>query len=402
MLLTNVLQVKCEQRFYKRSYMSWARVGRLVYVLSLVCLLGFINKSVALSNLPDWFTSRSTEPKTEADVKQQDTQVSMSTHLVASIHPIYLLLQDLTQGLEQYHQFDVSLLIPASQSPHHYQLKASDIQMLQQAQHVVWVGPMMETFLSKVLQSTNHKNNLHHTALINVPGIELRAGENFVTLHDEDVQLLARVGASDTDSHHDEESHEHDHIPLKIGDEMFKGDSHVWLSFHNIEVIAEYLQQRIAQTFAHHEPEKRQAILKQLAANTEAFVKQLKLQKQHLQKQLATYSDLKYWVFHDAYGYFEHEMGLKPSAVITPSLDKQTGIQHIVTLKQQLKKDDIRCLFVEPQLNEKIVSTLDPKGALVKVQIDPMGMQMVGEAFCRYCSFMGELGKSYQRCLGEK
>ena len=66
--------------------------------------------------------------------------------VVTSLKPLELLVRAVAHD-----QVAVTTLVPAGSSPHTYQLRPSQRQDLEDAERVFWVGPDMETFLTRLL-----------------------------------------------------------------------------------------------------------------------------------------------------------------------------------------------------------------------------------------------------------
>src|SRR5690606_27344625 len=92
---------------------------------------------------------------------------------LASITPIYSLAQGLLKGVAE-----VDLLLDGQTSAHTYSLKQSDVQKLQSAKIVLWIGPTYEPFLIKPLESFKKQTY----SLLEVEGLTrypLRDGEEW-------------------------------------------------------------------------------------------------------------------------------------------------------------------------------------------------------------------------------
>ncbi|NOQ89320.1 MAG: zinc ABC transporter solute-binding protein, partial [Gammaproteobacteria bacterium] len=75
------------------------------------------------------------------------TQSAGSGAIVVTIKPLFSLVAHLTEGIHV-----PALLMKQAQSPHHYNMRPSERRLLANASMIVWVGPQMETYLSKVIQ----------------------------------------------------------------------------------------------------------------------------------------------------------------------------------------------------------------------------------------------------------
>lgn len=180
--------------------------------------------------------------------------VSSARTLLVSVHPLYLIAQAVTQGIEQPH-----LLIPAQQDGHHLQLKPTDRKRLQQADFVLWLGADYEAPLKTLLQQ--QKNALALSDLAAFRRLLLRQANG---------QPIA--GSL---------------------------DPHLWLDPINAIAIAH----AIAAVRAAQYPQD----AARYQANAQRFSQQMQSALQQLpqpQKQRG------YWAYHDAYQYLEHSLHL--------------------------------------------------------------------------------------------
>jgi len=79
-----------------------------------------------------------------------------NAEIVSSIKPVHLIVREIAKD-----QLDSSSLLDGSASPHDYSMKVSDAQKLRSADTFVWIGPQMESFLSKaVARVVDPKNEI--------------------------------------------------------------------------------------------------------------------------------------------------------------------------------------------------------------------------------------------------
>ena len=71
--------------------------------------------------------------------------------VLSSIMPLQMIVHDIGGDA-----ITAELLAPATVSPHDFQLRPSDAQRVQDADLVLWVGPMLETYLQKLLRKQDN------------------------------------------------------------------------------------------------------------------------------------------------------------------------------------------------------------------------------------------------------
>ena len=85
--------------------------------------------------------------------------------VVVSIKPIHSLVASIMKGIAE-----PELILKGAGSPHTYQLKPADAEMLQNADLVFWVGPELEKFLEKPIDSLSSDAKV--VELEDAPGLE--------------------------------------------------------------------------------------------------------------------------------------------------------------------------------------------------------------------------------------
>ncbi|MEN6498250.1 MAG: zinc ABC transporter substrate-binding protein [Thermoguttaceae bacterium] len=137
------------------------------------------------------------------------------------------------------------------------------------------------------------------------------------------------------DEHHEaEESHEAD-------EEAFAGkDPHIWLSPRALKIQA----QTVADTLAQLDPAHKADYQRNLAA-LDGQLDQLDAQ---IRKMLAPMRGKAFFVYHPAWGYFAEAYGLRQIALEQEG--KEPSDQELTHLQQLAKKEDIKVIFVQPQI----------------------------------------------------
>ncbi|MEZ8142217.1 zinc ABC transporter substrate-binding protein [Enterovibrio norvegicus FF-162] len=284
--------------------------------------------------------------------------ISMSAYasqpsIVTTIKPLGLIAHDIAGDLAT-----VDVLLPDNASPHDYALKPSDIRKLRSADLVVWVGPEVELFLEKVL--SGQPNTLRLTTYEGMP---------------------VRHYGEDSHEKHDDHGHRHDGI-----------DGHIWLGPDQSKVIAKAIKNALSQRDPAHAAD--------YQANYDKFLAEVTQAQTSIAKSLDASSSKGYFLFHDAYGYFESAFGLKPTGHLTINPDRKPGARTLVSIRSALMEDQAQCVFSEPQFNPGLVKSV-VKGTQAKVVLlDPMAQDM-SLADNHYVDFLNALGNSYADCFSQ-
>lgn len=287
--------------------------------------------------------------------------------VVTSIRPLGFIASAIADGVTP-----TEILLPDGASPHDFALRPSDIQRLRSADLVLWVGPDMEAFLSKSVAQLPANKQL---AIAELPAIK---------------PLLMK--GDDDDDHHDHADEAHSHADGDHGHEHHHGDynMHVWLSPEVAKVTAIAVHDRLLELMPQNKDK--------LDANLRQFEDQLAQTDKNLVKMLTPVQGKGYFVFHDAYGYFEKHFGLSPLGHFTVNPEIQPGAQRLHQIRTQLVEQKAVCVFAEPQFRPAVINAV-AKGTHVRSgTLDPLG---IGIALGKdsYGNFLTALSNQYVSCL---
>ena len=284
--------------------------------------------------------------------------------VVASLKPLGFIASAIADGVT-----DTQVLLPDGASEHDYSLRPSDVKRLQNADLVVWIGPEMEAFMEKSVK------NIPNAKQVTIAQLN-------------DVKPLLMKGADDDDDDHGhndahgEKSDEHHH----------HGDynMHLWLSPEIARASAVAIHDKLVELM----PQSRA----KLDANLKDFEAQLASTETQVGNELAPLKGKGYFVFHDAYGYFEKQFGLTPLGHFTVNPEIQPGAQRLHEIRTQLVEQKATCVFAEPQFRPAVVEAV-ARGTSVRMgTLDPLGTNIkLGKT--SYSAFLNQLANQYASCL---
>ena len=230
------------------------------------------------------------------------SQISLAKGLLVSTHPLLLIAQEVTQGIEK-----PDLLLTPQQTGHDVQLTPKAHQLIQNADLVIWLGQAHEAPLKQALKNKNNAIALLDSSIIKVlPKRDIK-GEPIV-----DTQ-----------------------------------DTHVWLEPHNAVRIAFFIAALRSQQYPEYKA--------QYWQNAQNFSKKLydaARVGQNLNEQ-------SYWAYHDAYQYLERALNLKFAGALSPDHDLAPSAAQIHYLKQN-RPEDKMCLLTEYHADQAFVNMLKP------------------------------------------
>ncbi len=277
--------------------------------------------------------------------------------VLTSIKPLQLIAAAVQDGAGV-----PEVLLPPGASPHNYALRPSDVRRVQSADLLYWIGPDMEGFLPRVLKG----RTLPSVAVQDLPGLKLRHfGE-------------------DNHAHAEEaDEHDHDHRPGSL-------DAHLWLSPVNARVIAA----KIAADLSAVDP----ANAGRYQGNLKAFDERLDALDLRLKARLAVVEGKPYFVFHEAFDYFEDAYGLKHAGVFSVAAEVQPGAQHVAAMRARLQAVGKTCVFSEPPLRPRLAETLVAGLPVKLAELDALGGYTPATAR-GYEQVLEKLGNDLAGCL---
>ncbi|ERH52367.1 ABC transporter substrate-binding protein [Ectopseudomonas chengduensis] len=265
--------------------------------------------------------------------------------VLTSIKPLQLIAAAVQDGIGE-----PEVLLPPGASPHHYALRPSDVRRVRDADLLYWIGPDMEGFLPRVLGSRDKPQ----VAVQDLPGMTLRhfGDSHDEHDHDQDEHDHGHEHASD------ELGHDHDHRPGSL-------DAHLWLAADNAKVIAARMAADLAKLDA--------ANAVRYAANLKAFEARLDALDGRIRPQLAALQGKPYFVFHEAFDYFEAAYGLKHAGVFSVLTEVQPGARHVAAMRKTLQQTGPSCVFSEPPLRPRLAETLSAGLPVKLAELDALG-----------------------------
>ena len=279
--------------------------------------------------------------------------------VISSVKPIGFITQAITSGIT-----DAEILLPDGASPHTYSLKPSDLKNIKSAELVIWVGEDMETFMPTLLKNIDKQKQIE---LMEIPAIK----------------TLLRTNHDDH-SHEEINHHQSDH------DHHGEYDEHIWLSPEIAKIIAQSIHDKLITLY----PDKKIKI----DENLNEFTIKLSETEQNIAKKLINVQNRGYFVFHDAYGYFESQFRLKNLGSFTINPAVQPGAQKVYAIQQKLKEHQAVCVFIEPQFSPAVIEKL-VNGTNVRIgELNPLGTDIMPSKDA-YFQFLMKLTQQLLDCL---
>lgn len=298
------------------------------------------------------------------------TSVSASPTIISSIYPLQQIANEIAGE-------PTGLIADSYQSPHKYSIKPSQAKQIKDADIVIWVGEVMMPQLEKYIQ---RRKGITITAA-KLANIKLLAPGKHHHHEGED--------EGEKGDHHAQDEHEDHH-----DDKVPSYDPHLWLSTDNAKVIA----QAIADALIKKDP----ANAEKYRGNLARFEQELAGLKTSIKTMFKQNPPANYYVFHNAYHYFEDEFGIKNSGTIREHAGQTPTTRHLNDLKKELQLSTGKpvCVFREPQFKSPIVDKLVEGSKNISVAVlDPVGYHK--DKNIGYSTILRNIAKEISNC-GQK
>ena len=330
---------------------------------------------------------------------------AQSLELTATVAPIASLV-------EQVAGQPVQILIPASESPHYFNMRMSQRAIIEQSDLVFWVGESLETPIAAALskmpnavsltdkdaelhdehgheehghEKHGHEKHGHEEHGYEEHGHEEHGHEEHGheehghEEHGHEEHGHEKHGHEEhgheehghEEHGHEEHGHEEhgheEHGHEEHGHEGHDHDNaHPWLSIeeseHLLNIIAVELSRIDSANQAQYERRANDAI------------ERLHALEAGLKSATAPMKSVSYWVMHDAYGPFEADMGIRRTGVIQANVNVKPTAKELANLRQQVQGGG--CIFNEPQMDARWIDLVAKESNISVHTLDPLGTEL--------------------------
>jgi len=261
----------------------------------------------------------------------------------------------------------VNILLPGNMSPHNYRLRFSDIKLIKESDLFFWIGPNLESGISKAVKT-------HGTT-------------NIIKLMDIDdlswPKTTGELGHSHSNLNH---GHDNEH-------ESYEGvkdnrDHHIWVSPQNAVAIVATINDLLGKKF----PDKKEFFEK----NTNNFEASLKSLNITIRERLEEIKHKGFLVAHDGYRHFVDFYDLNQLGIVDLTDDISPSAKHKGNLNKLIDKTS--CIFTDPQHTSKVANQLAKKFNINSRELDLMGHNIpLGKN--SYIDFLSKLSETVVECL---
>ncbi|SHE68323.1 zinc transport system substrate-binding protein [Marinitoga hydrogenitolerans DSM 16785] len=255
--------------------------------------------------------------------------ISYSINISVSIYPYYLILKDIVDVND-----NINVIVPAGKSPHTYSISSKDLIKIYKSDLIIFNGLNSEIFIKNIISNLKNKNIpfLYISELI--PKNELILNDN--------------------DEHYNSGN-----------DERVYYNPHIWLNPH---LTYTYIIPGIVNELIKINPEKKEIY----ETNAEILKDKLKFLDAYLLIK-SHEIDGSIITFHNSFPYFTKRYNINIAGVIENSPGVEPSISEIKRLSDLAKKNKVKALFSEPQLNKKLAEKLAKILRINLGELDPLG-----------------------------
>jgi zinc transport system substrate-binding protein len=206
----------------------------------------------------------------------------------------------------------VNALVRPGQDPHAYEPTARQIAALADADLYVRVGVGFEDAWMPRLLAANPRMRV----LDAQDGLEMRR--------------------NDEGQQHGDQGHRHEH-----GHDHGDFDPHVWTSPARVKMMGAKIRDALADLAPEYAAD--------FAANYDRFAADLDSLDSEIRARLSGVENRRFMVYHPAWGYFAEDYALEQVAIEREG--KEPGARALTAMIEQARREGIRVIFVQPQLN---------------------------------------------------
>jgi len=260
----------------------------------------------------------------------QEPQRSEKVRAVATIFPIYDILREVGGD-----RIDATLLLTPGASPHNFEASPKDIKELDKTNLFLFAGAGVDFWANDLVKDNVNQGRADYIAIDMSSIVELRPFSNVKSDEGED------------------------------SDKEGAFDPHFWLSPKNAPLIANEIVYHLSMLDPNNKDYYQQ--------NAENFITKLNEKTVQWQENINTLENKKMIVFHDAWFYFADYFGLEVIAAFEPIAGKSPSPKYLQSILNEIEKNKVDVLFIEPQLDPKIALAMAQGIVNNFVILDPLG-----------------------------
>ena len=158
--------------------------------------------------------------------------------------------------------------------------------------------------------------------------------------------------------------------PPASTDNTHDGNPHIWLDPENAKIMLRHITEALSKVDPSHASEYRD--------NQAAYLRQLDQLQKDLAERLKAITDRRILVYHPAWPYFARRFGFRIIDEIVTQAGSEPSAHHLQELISRIRREGIRVIVSEPQMNQKIPDVLARETGARIVVLSPLPGAMPG------------------------
>ncbi|MDC9714673.1 MAG: zinc ABC transporter substrate-binding protein [Gammaproteobacteria bacterium] len=294
------------------------------------------------------------------------TNAFAAPNIVVSIKPIHSIVSSLTQGITE-----PKLLLKTNQSPEHAYLKPSQLSLLSHADLAVFIHPIFESGLKKVMGNLN-------------------ANKKFIIGNMENIYLIYNEEHEAHDEHEEHDAHEGHNEHEEHDEHQEVVNYHLWLDVNNMQIFAKKLTGKLIEIDPDNQIN--------YTMNLNRLNKELDKLKQDVNQGLSAYKSKVLASYSNTFDYFTSANQLKKSANITSYHGERLSIFKMLKAKKIMKNTQTKCLLATTEVPKKRTNSLIEGLNIHSENIDIIGFN-IAQGAGHYFELMHKIANKVAQCL---
>lgn len=296
--------------------------------------------------------------------------VEGKVNVITTFYPIYEFTKEIGGD-----DANVVNLLPTGVEPHDWTPRSQDIVNTSKAQLFLYNGAGLEGWVPGFLKGLDKDTQVkpvevsHGIQLIDAVGDDGHGhGE---AAHEEEHDHSHEEGAEAEHDHSHEEGAEEDHTGHDHAEEAAETstdthhtDPHTWVSPKSALVMAENIKNSLVEV----DPEHKDGYEQRFEALKEKLVKL----DNDFTSELSKMPKKDIVVSHQAFGYLCRDYGLTQHAIMGLSPDAEPRAQDIVNLTKTVKEKEVKYIFFEELVSDKLAKTLANEAGVETLVLNPV------------------------------
>lgn len=283
------------------------------------------------------FTLTACGPKSSGSI------VEGKVNVVTTFYPIYEFTREI--GGDDINAIN---LLPVGVEPHDWTPRSQDIVNTSKAQLFLYNGAGLEGWVPNFLKGLDSSSK--------VEAVEVSKGIDLIMTDEDDGH---DHGGSSEEEHHEDDADHNSHS----GDSLHT-DPHTWVSPKSAIIMARNIKDSLQSVDPEHKDgyeERYNKLAERLQALDSKFEQELTKLPNH-----------EIVVSHQAFSYLARDYGLEQHAIMGLSPDAEPRGQDLVNLAKLVKDEDIKYIFFEELVSDKLAKTLAAEAGVSTMVLNPV------------------------------